>query len=80
MKCFSHFFFNHPGTSELNYKLFLDASGLVLYNRGTDNAENTVLLLRSADHTENTSHMIAKHCWSVMLLCLRGSVFTEPFE
>jgi hypothetical protein len=27
----------------------------VLYSCGTDNAENTVLLLRSADHTENKS-------------------------
>jgi hypothetical protein len=50
----------------------------VLYSRGTDNAENTVLLLRSADYTENTSHMIAKHCWSVKSLGLRGSEFTEP--
>jgi hypothetical protein len=37
--------------------LSLAASGLVLYSRGTDNAENTVLLLRSADHI--TSHVIA---------------------
>jgi hypothetical protein len=37
---------NPPGLS-------LAASGLVLYGRGTDNAEKTVLLLRSADHTEN---------------------------
>jgi hypothetical protein len=50
----------------------------MLYSRGTDNAENTVLLLRSTDHTENTSHMIAKHCWGVTSLRLRGSVFTEP--
>jgi hypothetical protein len=42
-------------------KLSLAASGLVLYGRGTNNAENTVKLLRSADHIENTSHMIAKH-------------------
>jgi hypothetical protein len=43
-----------------------------------ENAENTVLLLRSADHTENTNHVIAKHCWDVTLLRLRGSVYTEP--
>jgi hypothetical protein len=50
----------------------------VLHNRGTDNTENTVLLLRSAEQTENTSHVIAKHCWDVTSLRLRGSVFTEP--
>jgi hypothetical protein len=58
--------------------LFLATSGLVLYSRGTDNAENTLLQLRSADHTENTSHMLSKHCWDVSSLRLRGSVFTEP--
>jgi hypothetical protein len=56
---------------------FLAARGLALYSRVTDNAENTVLILRSADHTENTSHMLAKHCWGVRSLRLRGSVFTE---
>jgi hypothetical protein len=35
--------------------LSLVASGLVLYSRGTDNAENTILFLHSADHTENQS-------------------------
>jgi hypothetical protein len=29
-----------------------------LYSHGMDHIENTVLLLRGADHTENTSHMI----------------------
>jgi hypothetical protein len=58
--------------------LSLAASGLVLYSRGTENAENIVLLLRGADNTENTSHVIAKHFWSVTSLRLRGSVFTEP--
>jgi hypothetical protein len=43
-----------------------------------DNSENTVQLLCSADHTQNTSHMIAKHCWGVMSLHLRESVFTKP--
>jgi hypothetical protein len=33
----------------------LAESGLVFYSHGTVNAENTVLLLRSADHTENKS-------------------------
>jgi hypothetical protein len=36
-------------------KLSLAASGLVLYSYGKGNTENTVLLLRSADHTENKS-------------------------
>jgi hypothetical protein len=39
-----HFLFNHTGTSELNYKLSLAASGLVLHSRDTDKTENTVLL------------------------------------
>jgi hypothetical protein len=51
------------------------ASGLVLHSRNTDNAENTVILLRSADHRENTSHMIVKHCLYMMALRLRGSVY-----
>jgi hypothetical protein len=58
--------------------LYLPASGLTLYSRGTDNAENTVLLLRSPDHTGNTSHVIAKHYWNLTSLRSRGSVFTEP--
>jgi hypothetical protein len=33
----------------------LATSGLAFYSRSVDNAENTVLLLRGADHTENTS-------------------------
>jgi hypothetical protein len=37
----------------------LATSDVALYSRGTDKAENTVLLLRGADYTENTSHMIA---------------------
>jgi hypothetical protein len=28
--------------------------------------------------TQKTSHVIAKHCWVVTSLRLRGSVFTEP--
>jgi hypothetical protein len=50
----------------------------VLHSRGTDKWENTVLLLLSADYTENTSHVIAKHYWDVTSLRLRSSVFTEP--
>jgi hypothetical protein len=56
------------------------ASGLILYSRGTDKAENTVVLLRRADHTVNTGHVIAKHCWDVTSLHLRGNVFTEPLH
>jgi hypothetical protein len=37
----------------------LAASGLVLYSHCTDNVENTVLLLRRADHIDNTSHVMA---------------------
>jgi DNA-binding IclR family transcriptional regulator len=59
-------------------KLFSGATGFVLYSRPTDNVENTVLLLHSADHTENTSHVIAKHYQGLTSLRLRGSVFTEP--
>jgi hypothetical protein len=50
----------------------------VLYGRGTDNAGNTVLLLRGADHTENSSHVIAKRHLDVTPLRLLGNVFTEP--
>jgi hypothetical protein len=81
MKSSCHFLLNHHETSELTKKssgLFLPASGLVLYRSGMDNAENTVLLLHSADHTENTSHVMAKHCWDVMSLYLCRSVFNEP--
>jgi hypothetical protein len=35
-------------------------------------------MLRSADHTENK--VIAKYCWSVTSLSLRGRVFTEPMS
>jgi hypothetical protein len=78
MKSSCHFLYNHRGTSELNKKeLFLAASELVLYNRGTDNAENTIVLLLSTYHTENTSHVISKHRWCVTSLRLGGSVFTE---
>jgi hypothetical protein len=50
----------------------------VLYSCSTDNTEDTVILLRSANHTINTSHMIAKNCWDVTSLHLRGNVYTEP--
>jgi hypothetical protein len=58
--------------------LSLAASGLVIYSRGADNAENTALLLHSGDHTENISHVIAKHSRDVTSLRLSGSVFTKP--
>jgi hypothetical protein len=74
-----HPFSSPPTTRRVTVEVFdpastresipLAASGLVLYSRGTDNGENTVLLLRNADHTENTSHVIAKHCWSARV-CL----------
>jgi hypothetical protein len=56
------------------------ASGLVLYSRGTDNAENRVLLLRSADHTENTSNVIAitQVHWSADC-CLATSYKHSPY-
>jgi hypothetical protein len=41
------------------HRFLSGARGRVLYSRGTDNAEN----ISTADHTENTSHAIAKHCW-----------------
>jgi hypothetical protein len=37
--------------------------------------QKTVVILRSADHTENTSHVIAKQCWNVTSSGLRGSVY-----
>jgi hypothetical protein len=41
---------NRPGLS-------LAASGLVLYSRGTERAENTVLLLHSSDYTSRGSYL-----------------------
>jgi hypothetical protein len=40
-------------------KLISAASGLALYSCGTDHAINRVLPLRGADHTDNTSRVIA---------------------
>jgi hypothetical protein len=42
-----------------------------------DSAENIVLLLRSADQTENTSHVIGTQLVAMTSLYLRGCVFTE---
>jgi hypothetical protein len=42
-------------------------SGLALHSCGTENAE----ISSTADHTENTSHVIAKHCWVVTPLRMR---------
>jgi hypothetical protein len=64
-------------------------SGLALYIRGMDKAENTVLPLRGTDHTENTSHVIAIQQFIGADCCLATSynirphlpllrVFTEP--
>jgi hypothetical protein len=50
------------GTTKNSSGLFLATSGLVFYSRGRDKAENTVLLLCIADHTENTTHVMTKHC------------------
>jgi hypothetical protein len=55
MKSSCQFVFNHSGPSELNYKLCLGEGGLMLYSRGTENAENT-------------SHVIAKQCYGVTSL------------
>jgi hypothetical protein len=52
----------------------------VIYCSDTDNAENTVLLLRTAGHTENTSHVTHKHCLGEASLRQRRSVFTEPLH
>jgi hypothetical protein len=54
---FFPFLVQSPWNLGTKQKLFLVVSGLVLYSRGTDNEENTVLLLRSADNTENTCHV-----------------------
>jgi hypothetical protein len=43
----------------LHAGFILDASGIALHSHGTEKAENTLLLLRGADSTENTSHLIA---------------------
>jgi hypothetical protein len=59
MKFSCHFLLSPPVTSELNYRKVLSAvSGLELYSHDTD-------------YAENTSHVIAKHCWCVMSLRMR---------
>jgi hypothetical protein len=76
---FLPFLVQSPWNLGIQLKTLSAASGLLTsYSCRTDNAGNTVLLLCSVDHTENISHMIAKHCWGVTSLHLRGSVFTEP--
>jgi hypothetical protein len=52
---FLPFLVQSPWDLGTQLKSFSATRGLTLYNSGTDNAENTVLLLRGADHTENTS-------------------------
>jgi hypothetical protein len=78
MKSSCHFLFNimEPRNSTKNSPgLSLAASGLVLYGRSTDNAENTVLFLCSTDNTGNTSHVIAKQCWDVTSMRVRVCVY-----
>jgi hypothetical protein len=73
-----YFLFSRPGTSELKVKtLFSAAGGLALYSRGTEQRRKHS---STADHTEITSHVIAKDCWVVTSLRLRGSVFTESLR
>jgi hypothetical protein len=55
---FLSFLVQPPWNSGTQLKLISAASGLTLYSLGADNAENTVLLLRCADHTRNTSQVI----------------------
>jgi hypothetical protein len=45
------------------------------YNRTTQKAQ---FYCRVTQTTPNTSHVVAKYCWSVTSLRLRGRVFTEP--
>jgi hypothetical protein len=72
----------------LSRLLSLVASGLVLYSRGNDKAENTVLLLRSSDHTKNKScdsylasllarWLLPSNIHSIVACGYRG-VFIEP--
>jgi hypothetical protein len=56
---FLPFLVRSPWNLGTQLKFISAASGLTLYSRSMDNAENTVLPLRGAIHTENTSHMIA---------------------
>jgi hypothetical protein len=51
-KVFWPFLAQSPGNLGTQVKSNSAASALALYSRGTDNAENTVLLLRGAEHTE----------------------------
>jgi hypothetical protein len=79
--CFS----SPPTTLRVTVEVFNPAStrvvgGLVLYSRGTDSAVNTVVLLRSADYTENSSHVIAKHCSDLTTLCQCASLLPNRYQ
>jgi hypothetical protein len=49
---FLPFLVQSPCNLGTQLKRFLAANGLTLYSRGTDKTENTVILFRSANHTE----------------------------
>jgi hypothetical protein len=55
---------------------FVSLSGKLarVISRGKDYAENAIPL----QTTQETSHVIAKHCWGVTSLRLRGSMSTKP--
>jgi hypothetical protein len=54
---FLPFLAQSPWNLGTQLKFISAASRLAPYSHGTDNAENTVLLLCGADNTENTSHI-----------------------
>jgi hypothetical protein len=77
---FLPFLVQSPWNLGTQLKTLLDSSQLQAdscYISAARTTHKTVLLLRSADHTQNTSHVITKLCWNVTSLRLRGIVFTE---
>jgi hypothetical protein len=56
---FLPFLVQSPWNFGTQLQTLLASSGLMLCNRDTDKAENTVLLLRSTDQIEKASHVMA---------------------
>jgi hypothetical protein len=55
-----------PASTRVSFQLQGDSC----YIAAARTTQRKILLLRSADDTENTSHMIAKHCWDATSLRL----------
>jgi hypothetical protein len=66
MKSSGNFLGKHPGMSKQR-KLLSCKLTCVIYPRHGQRRKHS----STVDYTENTSHVITKHCWGVMSLCIR---------